>query len=80
MIEASTDGTIAKTTPVTITISEKKKGMLKKVDGLTFKIEVAADDNGNNHIVGKTINAYNHTITAKNIKVKLVGKIIADFN
>ena len=28
MIEASTDGTIAKTTPVTITISEKKKGML----------------------------------------------------
>lgn len=80
MIEASTDGTIAKTTPVTITISEKKKGMLKKVDGLTFKIEVAADDNGNNPIVGKTINAYNHTITAKNIKVKLVGKIIADFN
>ena len=80
MIEASTDGTTAKTTPVTITISEKKKGMLKKVDGLTFKIEVAADDNGNNPIVGKTINAYNHTITAKNIKVKLVGKIIADFN
>lgn len=80
MIEASTYGTTAKTTPVTITISEKKKGMLKKVDGLTFKIEVAADDNGNNPIVGKTINAYNHTITAKNIKVKLVGKIIADFN
>lgn len=78
-IAASTDGVQAKTTPITITLREKKSGMLKKVDGLEYNIKLAAGE-GNNAIVGKTINAYNHTITAKNIKVKLVGKIIADFN
>lgn len=78
-IDASKDGIAAKTTPITITLREKKSGMLKKVDGLEFKIKLAAGE-GNDAIVGKTINAYYHTITAKNIKVKLVGKIIADFN
>lgn len=78
-IAASTDGVQAKTTPITITLREKKSGMLKKVDGLEYNIKLAAGE-GNDAIVGKTINAYNHTITAKNIKVKLVGKIIADFN
>ena len=78
-IAASTDGVQAKTTPITITLREKKSGMLKKVDGLKYNIKLAAGE-GNNAIVGKTINAYHHTITAKNIKVKLVGKIIADFN
>ena len=78
-IAASTDGVQAKTTPITITLREKKSGMLKKVDGLRYNIKLAAGE-GNDAIVGKTINAYHHTITAKNIKVKLVGKIIADFN
>ena len=78
-IAASTDGVQAKTTPIIITLREKKSGMLKKVDGLEYNIKLAAGE-GNNAIVGKTINAYYHTITAKNIKVKLVGKIIADFN
>ncbi len=78
-IAASTDGVQAKTTPITITLREKKSGMLKKVDGLEYNIKLAAGE-GNDAIVGKTINAYYHTITAKNIKVKLVGKIIADFN
>ena len=78
-IAASTDGVQAKTTPITITLREKKSGMLKKVDGLEYNIKLAAGED-NNAIVGKNINAYNHTITAKNIKVKLVGKIIADFN
>ena len=78
-IDASKDGIAAKTTPITITLREKKSGMLKKVDGLEFKIKLAAGE-GNDAITGITINAYDHTITAKNIKVKLVGKIIADFN
>lgn len=78
-IAASTDGVQAKITPIIITLREKKSGMLKKVDGLKYNIKLAAGE-GNDAIVGKTINAYHHTITAKNIKVKLVGKIIADFN
>lgn len=29
-------------------------------------------------IVGQTINAYNHTLKARDIKVRLVGKIIVN--
>ena len=55
------------------------RGALKTVDGLVFRI-AAASGKGSEAIVGKTINAYKHTLTARNIKVKLVGKIIADLN
>lgn len=78
-VKASADGS-ATTTPVTITLREKQAGALKSVDGLTFKVEAAAGEEGAQSIVGQTINAYRHTLTARNIKVKLVGKIIADFN
>lgn len=65
------------TTPITITLREKKVGALKDVDGLAFKVKAASGE-GSESIVGKTLNAYKHTLTARNIKVKLVGKIIAD--
>lgn len=80
-VKASADGETAETTPVTITLKELKKGTIKKVDGLTFRVEASSDDGNNaNCIVGKTINAKKHTLTARNIKVKLVGRIIADLN
>lgn len=79
-IKASADGTTAVTTPLTVTLKEKQKGALKSVDGLKFRIEAASGENGSASIVGQTINAYRHTLTARNIKVKLVGRIIADLN
>lgn len=79
-IKASSDGATAETTSLTITLKEKQKGALKSVDGLKFRIEAASGENGSKSIVGQTINAYRHTLTARNIKVKLVGKIIADLN
>lgn len=78
-VKASADGETAVTTPVRIQLSEGEKGALKTVDGLVFRI-AAASGKGSEAIVGKTINAYKHTLTARNIKVKLVGKIIADLN
>lgn len=79
-IKGSADGTAAETTPIKITLKEKQKGTLKSVDGLKFRIEAASGESGSESIVGQTINAYRHTLTARNIKVKLVGKIIADLN
>lgn len=78
-VKGSTDGTTPATTPLTITLKEKQKGAIKDVDGLAFKIEAAAGQ-GNDCIRGVTINAYKHTLKASNLKVRLVGKVIADFN
>lgn len=79
-VKASEDGEKAVVTPVTIKLSENEKGALKTVDGIVFRVTAAAGDKDAQTIVGKTINAYKHTLTARNIKVRLVGKIIADFN
>ncbi len=79
-VKASEDGVTAATTPLTIQLHETEKGALKKVDGIVFRIVAASEDEGSKAIVGQTINAYKHTLIARNIKVKLVGKIIADFN
>ena len=79
-VKASEDGKTAVTTPVAIKLNESQKGALKSVDGIVFRVSVAAGEEGAKSIVGQTINAYNHTLKARNIKVRLVGKIIADFN
>lgn len=79
-VKASEDGEKAVVTPVTIKLRENEKGALKTVDGIVFRVTAAVGDKDAQTIVGKTINAYKHTLTARNIKVRLVGKIIADFN
>lgn len=79
-VKASEDGEKAVVTPVTIKLSENEKGALKTVDGIVFRVTAAAGEKDAQTIVGKTINAYKHTLTARNVKVRLVGKIIADFN
>lgn len=79
-VKASEDGEKAVVTPVTIKLRENEKGALKTVDGIVFRVTAAAGEKDAQTIVGKTINAYKHTLTARNIKVRLVGKIITDFN
>lgn len=79
-VKASEDGEKAVVTPVTIKLRENEKGALKTVDGIVFRVTAAAGEKDAQTIVSKTINAYKHTLTARNIKVRLVGKIIADFN
>lgn len=78
-IKGSTDGTTAVTSPLKAVVKEIQKGTLKDVDGLAFRVKAASGE-GDNAIVGKTINAYNQTLIVKNIKVKVIGKVIADLN
>lgn len=78
-VSASTDGETAVTSPLEVEIREKVKGGLKQLDGLSYKVQGKATHNGTT-VEGVTLNANKHTLKLNNIKVKLVGKIIGDFN
>ncbi len=76
-IKGSADGETAAITPLTVRFSEQQKGSLKEVDGVVFRVTASSSDD-NSAIVGKTINAYKHTLRANNIKVRLEGRIIVN--
>lgn len=78
-VSASTDGETAVTSPLEVEIREKVKGGLKQLDGLSYKVQGKATHNGTT-VEGITLNANKHTLKLNNIKVKLVGKIIGNFN
>lgn len=78
-VAASVDGTTPSTSPLEIEIREKVKGGLKKLDGLSYKVLGKATD-GEHSVVGVTLNAEKHTLKLSDIKIKLVGKVIGDFN
>lgn len=77
---ASADGKKSAETPLTITVSQKESGALSRLDGLVFDITAAASDGDAQPVVGKTLNSKKHFLIARDIKIKLVGKLIGDFN
>ena len=79
-VQPSTDGETAVTTPITMKISAKEKNAFKSLDGLTFRISGSASTEGKASVTGVTLNAKKHSIKLSNIKVKIVGKVIGDFN
>lgn len=79
-LQASEDGENSKVTPINIEIRQGEKGALKRLDGIAFRIEGGASVDGSNPVVGKTLNSEKHFLIARDIVVKLVGKVIGDFN
>ena len=79
-ILASGNGETSVETPLTVKVTEGADGALKRLDGLTFRIEAKAKEDGQNPVTGQTLNARKHFLIARDITVKLVGKIIGDFN
>ena len=77
VVAASPDGTTPVVTPLNVKVQQKKPGVLKNVDKLMFTIEGSAKENGN-IIEGVTLNAYKHTLVARDIVVKVVGKMIIE--
>lgn len=77
VVAASPDGTTPIVTPLNIKVQQKKAGELKNVDKLMFTIEGSAKENGNT-VEGVTLNAYKHTLVARDIVVKVVGKMIIE--
>lgn len=79
-VAASTDGTTAVITPITMKITPKVKNSLKQLDGLVFRLEGSAKSANGNKVTGISLNEREHTLKLNDIKVKIVGKIIGDFN
>ena len=79
-VAASTDGTTAVTTPITMKITPKVMNSLKQLDGLVFRLEGSAKSANGNKVTGISLNERKHTLKLNDIKVKIVGKIIGDFN
>ena len=78
-VKASTDGVKAATSPLEIELREKVKGALQKLDGLSYKVKGKASHDGT-IVTGINLNSEKHTLKLENIKVKLVGKVIGNFN
>lgn len=78
-VKASTDGVTAVTSPLEIELREKVKGGLQKLDGLSYKVKGKASHEGTT-VTGIILNSEKHTLKLENIKVKLVGKVIGNFN
>lgn len=78
-VKASADGVKAETSPLEIELREKVKGALQKLDGLSYKVKGKASHDGT-IVTGINLNSEKHTLKLENIKVKLVGKVIGNFN
>ena len=78
-VKASADGVTAVTSPLEIELREKVKGALQKLDGLSYKVKGKASHDGTT-VTGINLNSKKHTLKLENIKVKLVGKVIGNFN
>jgi hypothetical protein len=78
-VKASADGVTAVNSPLEIELREKVKGGLQKLDGLSYKVKGKASHDGTT-VTGINLNSEKHTLKLANIKVKLVGKVIGNFN
>lgn len=78
-VKASADGVTAVNSPLEIELCEKVKGALQKLDGLSYKVKGKASHDGTT-VTGINLNSEKHTLKLENIKVKLVGKVIGNFN
>lgn len=79
-IKASADGTIPSTSPLSVKIQQKKADAFKKLDGLKVVVSGKAKGERGNAVTGVVLNAEKHTLKLNDIKIKLVGKVIGDFN
>lgn len=78
-VKASANGVTAVNSPLEIELREKVKGALQKLDGLSYKVKGKASHDGTT-VTGINLNSEKHTLKLENIKVKLVGKVIGNFN
>lgn len=78
-VPASADGKTAAEGTLEIEIREKTSGALKKLDGLSYTFLGKATQDGVS-VTGIPLNAKDHTLKLNDIKVKIVGQVIADLN
>lgn len=84
-VAASPDGT-AVSSPLTVRISQTEagaqRGAIKSVEGLRLHIICSATNpaDASDYVEGVTLNARTQYVRINDVNLKLVGKVIADFN
>lgn len=78
-VAASTNGVDKVSSPIEIKITQTAKRAMKKLDGILITVAGKAKQ-GDTAVTGITLNAENHTLKVNDIKIKIVGKVIGDFN
>lgn len=78
-VEASKDGNTEVSSPLSVKISQSKKGAMKKLDGIVFIVSGKANGQGG-AVTGITLNARKHNLVVDDIRIKLTGKVIGNFN
>lgn len=78
-VKASADGVESQTSPLEVKIMQTDDDAMKRLDGLVLIVAGKASGEGN-AVTGITLNAQKHTLKLTDIKIKMVGKVIGDFN
>lgn len=79
-VAAATDSQEGATTHVGVTFRPANNSVLQRLDALQIRFKAAAQDGGGKAVVGKTLNAKTQTITVKNAKLTVRGRLVGDFN
>ena len=79
-VEASADGLQPATSPLEVRLLQTADDALERLDGLVMVVTGKADSGEGNSVTGITLNAQTHTLRLTGLKIKVVGKIIGEFN
>lgn len=79
-VDASADGIQPATSPLEIRISQTDSQSMKRLDGLLLTVSGKATNGQGPSVTGITLNAQKHTLKLTDLKIKVVGKVIGDFN
>ena len=81
-ILASSNGVEPVGSAIVVKVEQKQSDALERLDGLVFDFAASARNpqDGTDVVDNITLNSRNHTILINDIKVKLVGTVIGDFN
>lgn len=78
-IVAASNGTDPVSTPLEVKLSQKPGADLKRLDGIALIVSGKADGE-KGAVTGVVLNARKHTLKIDGIKIRVIGKVIADMN
>lgn len=79
VIDGSPDGVKTTESKIRVKLIQKDKEAFKQLDGIVYKLDCTSKRNDKS-IEGIVLNKDKQSLTFKNIKAKIIGKIITDLN